>query len=337
MKKTTVVGIIIVVILIASIIGLGTFTSDGWNPYPEPIDTDNDGIPDAEDNCPSVPNPLQKDTDNDGIGDECDSDSGVITINKQNPWVLQSTDVSETDVQWAIIYVPVTYNGIGGGRLYKAYISNTDVTYYIQDTDQYGFNHNVRVKISQVGPGQKTLTIKMTKHNGDVVCEDSIYIEIPSTWLFDVTTVGKPSSGAGVTREPKWLGFVPPTKGTITQISGEINMDLLGNDPCEVWFWLWDDCNEEWNGPYVIDEGQINQGWSSFGLIISSNVKTNWIGFASCYNSNNPSQAYNTVKDFRGNIYMKPGTFDCNNSPLQFLINLFKTKSPLPTSPCKTC
>lgn len=35
-------------------------------------DTDGDGVPDAEDNCPEVANPDQTDTDEDGIGDACD-------------------------------------------------------------------------------------------------------------------------------------------------------------------------------------------------------------------------------------------------------------------------
>ncbi len=39
-----------------------------------PADTDGDGIPDADDNCPALANPDQKDTDGDGEGDACDPD-----------------------------------------------------------------------------------------------------------------------------------------------------------------------------------------------------------------------------------------------------------------------
>ena len=41
-------------------------------------DCDMDGIPDAEDNCPAVPNPLQEDSDHDGVGDVCEQQSGSV-------------------------------------------------------------------------------------------------------------------------------------------------------------------------------------------------------------------------------------------------------------------
>lgn len=36
-----------------------------------PTDTDGDGVPDGEDNCPTVANPSQEDTDEDGVGNAC--------------------------------------------------------------------------------------------------------------------------------------------------------------------------------------------------------------------------------------------------------------------------
>lgn len=68
-------------------------------------DTDNDGVPDHEDNCPSVFNPDQADFDHDGVGDACDADTacqdgvdndgdGTVDVGA-DPGCLSAADLSE--------------------------------------------------------------------------------------------------------------------------------------------------------------------------------------------------------------------------------------------------
>lgn len=58
------------------------------------VHSDNDGIPDACDNCPTVPNPLQEDSDGDGIGDACDNCPSIENEDQENAnlWVENDDD-----------------------------------------------------------------------------------------------------------------------------------------------------------------------------------------------------------------------------------------------------
>jgi PKD repeat protein len=71
------------------------------------LDTDEDGVPDWEDNCPSVYNPLQADWDEDGLGDVCDvcpydaendSDGDGICVPQDNCPVAYNPEQEDGDL-----------------------------------------------------------------------------------------------------------------------------------------------------------------------------------------------------------------------------------------------
>ena len=67
------------------------------------VDSDNDGIPDSQDNCPSISNPDQSDIDNDGLGDSCDDindidgDNDGIPDDEDNCPMVPNPDQADDD------------------------------------------------------------------------------------------------------------------------------------------------------------------------------------------------------------------------------------------------
>ena len=67
------------------------------------VDSDNDGLIDGQDNCPTISNPGQEDSDNNGIGDVCDT-TDIVDTDKDgvpdatdNCPVIPNADQIDTD------------------------------------------------------------------------------------------------------------------------------------------------------------------------------------------------------------------------------------------------
>ena len=268
------------------------------------------------------------------------TESNEIQFGVPDPWYVQSTDAKLSDIAYTILEIPVTYTG-DQSYYFSTYINNIFLSDNLPLSKVSG--GIARVRISSVSPGEKTLTVKITEHGTSEVnpiAQRSITIIIPDEWKYYYTTVGKADTGEGISRlsGASWIGMSPPMNGVITRISGKIYVDLLGNQPCEIWINMYNKCSGQWaNQVNKISANGVNNGWLSIDLTNSANIKTSWWSIAGCAYSD--GTAYNTVREFTGYIYMIPGTFDCSINPINIILGLFpadKNISPAPL-PCSSC
>jgi hypothetical protein len=95
-----------------------------WNEYIP--DSDGDGIPDANDNCPYTYNPDQADIDGDGIGDLCDSCTDI----DHDGYCAETNDCNDNDASIHPGAIEIPYDGIDQD------CSGSDLT----DVDADGYN-----------------------------------------------------------------------------------------------------------------------------------------------------------------------------------------------------
>jgi len=102
----------------------------------EIIDTDEDGVEDSQDNCPTIPNSEQIDTDLDGVGDSCDN--CLLDPNKIEPGIcgcgVKDTDTDQDGILDCEDNCPLTRN------------PNQDIPVYYADLDGDGYSDGTQLQ-----------------------------------------------------------------------------------------------------------------------------------------------------------------------------------------------
>jgi len=141
-------------------------------------DSDDDGIPDCNDNCPDVGNPDQTDSDGDGIGDACES-GGVKTIcsilgNNPKP-LIPDTDVfgfSGTTGETVTIQIEANPPEAGSGKRLTLILTDKIKGKVLVRLDRSVLPNEITAKLPATGEylitiAEQILTAKDKRFKGD--------------------------------------------------------------------------------------------------------------------------------------------------------------------------
>lgn len=150
-----------------------------------PTDTDNDGVADNSDNCPNNFNPNQADSDNDGVGDACD------TVNP--PTGGACLNVSNSSGGWEHLKLGVNPNNLWGPQVSPA-AGKTTLSMTIRAISSVEWNKLQIVPQSDPSRGSVTLSSYTNAGAGSTANINIPLSDFPSDAFNNISLISAPFS-----------------------------------------------------------------------------------------------------------------------------------------------
>lgn len=196
--------------------------------------------------------------------------------------------------------------------------------------DEYNIDISDYILIERLASGEHTLEIKIYDNSNNMLDTTDLEVVIPDYWIYpwDSREDNRPSDfedGDYYYKFRRVYQTEIPSKeykylhGEVHRVKGKFLMDTTQSGEWYININIWNYETEKW---YIWAESHLHTGYGWYDIdrqINGGDVYGLWISFAG-------DNIYN-VNGFVGDIYVKPGTYYYQQTPLQMLLNIFDRDS----------
>ena len=249
------------------------------------------------------------------------------SIPKKGPWYSIDVEGSiyGTNIDVVSKVIVAWHTGIDYG---KQEISSSNFDQY----DQYNAIWNTDMLIERLGSGEHTLTARAADSSGTVLSQDYVIITIPEYYIYEWDSdnpkysggyedgsyyykIGMSFKSSYPNVEWAWL------RGEIIKVKGKVHVSTYTGGTSELWANFWNPSTESWN---TVKKGIVTNGEGWVDIDINTNNQfASWISFAGVSVDGQGAPPCDTVDGFKGEVWVKPGTINYQQSPLEIVMSIF--------------